>query len=188
MVVTALQDTDEAMRQAQYEVLAKWQEMYGKGLRIILPDTYGSEQFFAHAPKWLTDWKGQRQDSGDPVVEVNRYLDWLKGYGIQPSDRISIPSDGLDVPAMVGISSQFNGVHPTPFGYGTGLTNDFASTLPGNNDMRPFSMVIKPFSANGRPCVKLSNDVSKATGPRAEIERYIKIFGAQQRVERPVLV
>lgn len=188
MVATALEDSDEKMRQAQYEVLVKWQEMYGQGLRIILPDTYGSEQFFAGAPSWLADWKGQRQDSGDPMVEVNRYLDWLKGYDIQPADRVSIPSDGLDVPSMIEISSEFNGIHPTPFGYGTGLTNDFAGVLPGNKDMRPFSMVIKPFSANGRPCVKLSNDVSKATGPREEIDRYVRIFGAQHRVERPVLV
>lgn len=50
MVVTALANSDDEMRHAQYKVLEQWQEMYGQGLRIFLPDTYGSEQFFAGAP------------------------------------------------------------------------------------------------------------------------------------------
>jgi nicotinate phosphoribosyltransferase len=188
MVATALADTDDAMRYAQYDVIKKWQEMYGKGLQVILPDTFGSMQFFANAPSWVANGPGQRQDSGDPVVEVNRYLKWLKSQNITPAEKFSIPSDGLNVASMVSIESQFHGKHQTPFGFGTGHTNDFAGTLPGNTDMRPFSMVIKPYEVNGRPCVKLSNDVSKATGPKDEIERYIRIFGGQNRVERPVIV
>ena len=42
--------------------------------------------------------------------------------------------------------------------------------------------------ANGRPAVKLSDNPEKATGTRAEIERYIRIFGAEGRVEHTVKV
>lgn len=187
-VVTALADSDEEMRQAQYKVPELWQQIYGKGLRIMLPDTYGSKQFFENAPSWLKDWTGHRQDSGDPSVEVNRYIDWLISQGENPMNRISIPSDGLTVETMVLIDNGFSGRHPTTYGWGTGGTNGFNGTVPGNDNMRSFSMVIKAYSANGRPCVKLSNDKSKATGPKDEIARYLKIFGEQDRVERPVFV
>jgi nicotinate phosphoribosyltransferase len=43
-------------------------------------------------------------------------------------------------------------------------------------------------SANGRPAVKLSDNVEKATGDPAEIERYIRVFGQQDRVRMAVAV
>ena len=186
MVCTAIAKSIEEMRYAQYDVLKKWQDMHGKGLRIILPDTYGSEQFFANAPTWLLDWTGQRQDSGDPVVEIDRYISWLEEGGVDPKTKISISSDSHTVPSMISVVDHFKGRQTIPIGWGTGLTNDFAGTLPGNQHMRPFSMVVKPHMANGNYCVKLSNDISKATGPKKEIDRYVEIFGAQHRVTREV--
>lgn len=188
MVATAIAKSDDEMRQAQYQVLWQWQEMYGKGLRIILPDTYGSEQFFANAPKWLLEWGGQRQDSGDPITEVDRYKIWLASNGVDPNERASIPSDGHDVSSMISIASHYEGKHVKGFGFGTGFTNNFNGILPGNDDFRSFSMVIKAYLANGNPCVKLPNDISKATGDAFAKERYLKVFGRQNRVERPVLV
>jgi len=43
-------------------------------------------------------------------------------------------------------------------------------------------------SANGRPAVKLSDNPSKATGNPAEIERYLRIFGQDGRVQQAVAV
>lgn len=188
MVVTALADTDDEKRQAQYVVLKQWEMIYGQGLRIMLPDTYGSKQFFEGAPSWLKDWRGQRQDSGDPYLEIDRYMNWLRSHGVDPQERLTIPSDGLDVPTMCSIESHFSGKHLISFGWGTNFTNGMRDVLPGNNDMRPFSVVCKVVSVNGRPVVKLSNDVTKATGPKDEIARYIEIFGAQDRVTREALV
>ncbi|MGO8657159.1 nicotinate phosphoribosyltransferase, partial [Rhizobium ruizarguesonis] len=42
--------------------------------------------------------------------------------------------------------------------------------------------------ANGRPAVKLSDNPQKATGEPAEVERYLKFFGAEDRVDQTVLV
>ena len=75
------------------------------------------------------------------------------------------------------------------FGWGTNLTNDFEGCAPVPNErLKAISLVCKVSEANGRPAVKLSDNPNKATGDRQEIERYIKVFGGQERVEKPVLV
>jgi nicotinate phosphoribosyltransferase len=188
MVLTALADSSVEMKYAQYRVLELWQKMYGQGLRIFLPDTYGSEQFFATAPEWLKDWRGQRQDSGLPVIEGERYMAWLRRCGVDPSERITIFSDGLDVDSMCSIDDHFVSAHPHPFGWGSLLTNDFRDCHPESPQLKPFSMVCKVVRANDRPCVKLSNNTSKATGPAQEIARYAEIFGTGGRVSQSVYV
>ena len=64
MVYAALTDTDAALRQAPYKVLADWQEEHEGNLRIMLPDTYGTQGFLQAAPDWLAGWTGIRIDSG----------------------------------------------------------------------------------------------------------------------------
>jgi Nicotinic acid phosphoribosyltransferase len=48
--------------------------------------------------------------------------------------------------------------------------------------------VCKAVSANGRPCVKLSDNPEKATGPASEIARYKRVFGVGAQVARAVVV
>mgnify|MGYP000390963377 CR=1 FL=1 len=75
------------------------------------------------------------------------------------------------------------------FGWGTNLTNDFVDCAPRKNEqLRAISLVCKVTDANGMPAIKLSDNPNKATGDPAEIERYLKIFGAEGRVEKPVYV
>jgi nicotinate phosphoribosyltransferase len=75
------------------------------------------------------------------------------------------------------------------FGWGTNLTNDFAGCAPREIDgLMPISIVCKVSEANGRPAVKLSDNPRKATGEPAEVERYLKFFGEQDRIEQEVLV
>ena len=75
------------------------------------------------------------------------------------------------------------------FGWGTNLTNDFAaarrSPTTGSTRSR---WSARSSDANGRPAVKLSDNPEKATGGRAEIERYLRVFGAEGQLKRPVLV
>ncbi|MEI6352404.1 MAG: nicotinate phosphoribosyltransferase [Candidatus Nomurabacteria bacterium] len=194
MVATALAVGDKAKRNAQYAILKQWQKVYGKGLRIILPDTFGSEQFFKNAPDWASNWIGQRQDSGDPIAEGERYKAWLSGKGINLLERKTIFSDGLDISPMKDITSHFHGNHQASFGWGTLLTNNFADTVPGNENFRPFSMVVKVSEARSNigsewnPCVKLSNNIEKATGTPSAIKDYIRIFGDSGRVDQQVVV
>lgn len=189
MVHTALAyGTPDATVRGQYAVLEGWQELYGDGLRIMLPDTYGTDQFLEHAPVWLTKWKGMRQDSGDPITRGERYISWLKFHGVDPREKLIIFSDGLDVEPMIKIADHFRDRINTAFGWGTNLTNDFRGCYTKDNLFRPISMVCKVVSANGKPVVKLSDNITKATGPMEEVERYKQIFGTEGRIAQEVLV
>ena len=184
MVYSALADTDEELRQAPYTVLADWQEEHDGNLRIILPDTYGTEGFLRNAPDWLAGWTGIRIDSGDPATGAETAIRWWKDRGEDPRQKLVIFSDGLDVDKIEELHARFSGKVKVSFGWGTMLTNDFRG-LVADDALAPFSLVCKALSANGRPTVKLSDNPAKAMGPKAEIERYKRVFGvaAQEAME-----
>jgi len=187
MIYAALTDTDEALRQAPYDVLADWHEEHDGNLRIILPDTYGTEGFLAGAPDWLAKWTGIRIDSGDPATGAEIAIRWWQDRGEDPRQKLIIFSDGLDVEKIEELSNQFRGRARVSFGWGTMLTNDFTG-LVKNDALAPFSLVCKAVSANGRPTVKLSDNPNKAMGPKDEIERYKRVFGVGEQVAREVKV
>jgi len=187
MIYAALTDTDEALRQAPYDVLADWHEEHDGNLRIILPDTYGTEGFLAGAPDWLAKWTGIRIDSGDPAAGAEIAIRWWQDRGEDPRQKLIIFSDGLDVEKIEELSNQFRTRTRVSFGWGTMLTNDFTG-LVKNDALAPFSLVCKAVSANGRPTVKLSDNPNKAMGPKDEIERYKRVFGVGEQVAREVRV
>ncbi len=184
MVYAALAETDEELAQAPYKVLADWQEEHDGNLRIILPDTYGTEGFLRRAPDWLAGWTGIRIDSGDPATAAEVAINWWQDRGEDPRDKLVIFSDGLDVDKIEGLKAQFAGRVKVSFGWGTLLTNDFRGLTDGDR-LAPFSLVCKAVSANGRPTVKLSDNPSKAMGPADEVARYKRVFdvGAQEAME-----
>ncbi|MFM2391872.1 MAG: nicotinate phosphoribosyltransferase, partial [Pseudomonadota bacterium] len=97
MVYAALADSDAELAQAPYQVLADWQEEHDGNLRIILPDTYGTEGFLKNAPDWLAGWTGIRIDSGDPAKGAETAIRWWQERGEDPRQKLVIFSDGLDV-------------------------------------------------------------------------------------------
>ena len=187
MVYAALANSDEELAQAPYRVLADWHEEHSGNLRIILPDTYGTRNFLRNAPDWLAGWTGVRIDSGDPAEGAETAIAWWKQRGEDPTKKLVIFSDGLDVAKIEDLHRQFQGRVNVSFGWGTLLTNDFRGLTPDDR-LAPFSLVCKATEANGRPCVKISDNPNKATGPKAEIERYKRVFGVGQQVEMEVVV
>ena len=187
MIYSALAATDEALRKAPYEVMSDWHEEHDGNLRVILPDTYGTQGFLDNAPDWLAKWTGIRIDSGDPISGAEAAIKWWKTRGEDPKKKLVIFSDGLDVEKIVELQALFEGRVRVSFGWGTLLTNDFRG-LVSNDALKPFSLVCKVVSADGRPTVKLSDNPNKATGPKEEIERYKQIFGVDQQVTQPVIV
>ncbi|WP_295070736.1 nicotinate phosphoribosyltransferase [Tabrizicola sp.] len=187
MVYSALADTDEELRQAPYRVLADWQEEHEGNLRIILPDTYGTEGFLKNAPDWLAGWTGIRIDSGDPATGAETAIRWWQDRGEDPTKKLVIFSDGLDVDTIEALYARFTGRVKVSFGWGTMLTNDFRGLVEGDA-LAPFSLVCKAQSANGRPTVKLSDNPAKAMGPKDEIERYKRVFGVGEQKVQEVLV
>ncbi|KFE34770.1 nicotinate phosphoribosyltransferase [Thioclava atlantica] len=184
MVYAALAGTDAELRQAPYKVLADWHEEHDGNLRIILPDTYGTEGFLEHAPDWLAGWTGIRIDSGDPAAGAEIAIDWWISRGEDPRQKLVIFSDGLTVDKMRELHGQFADRVKVGFGWGTLLTNDFRGLVEGDG-LAPFSLVCKAVEADGRPTVKLSDNPEKAMGPAEEIERYKRVFevGAQEAIE-----
>jgi nicotinate phosphoribosyltransferase len=187
MVYAALADTDAELAQAPYQVLADWHEEHDGNLRIILPDTYGTEGFLKRAPDWLASWTGIRIDSGDPFVGAEIAIQWWKDRGEDPTKKLVIFSDGLDVEMIEQLYARFIGRVKVSFGWGTMLTNDFRGLVP-DDALAPFSLVCKAISADGRPTVKLSDNPNKAMGPKAEIDRYKRVFGVGEQVASAVLV
>ncbi len=212
MVLTALADGTEAKRNAQYQVLREWGPQFPhEALRIVLPDTYGSVQFWKYMPKDLAEevaqtWRGIRQDSGNPVEEIRSYICWLERHGVDPraAGKIAIASDGLDVDTMFVIDNEIGDSIAHPFGWGTMEANDFIGCHPRGNEpayvdgkplhmtwdeaFTPQSIVCKVETANGRPAVKLSNNINKATGPKEDVEAYLRAFGYEGRTSQTVVV
>lgn len=187
MVYAALAETDAALRQSPYDVLADWHEEHDGNLRIILPDTFGTQGFLDGAPDWLAGWTGIRVDSGDPATGAETAIEWWKSRGEDPRDKLVIFSDGLDVDKISALHKQFAGRVRVSFGWGTMLTNDFKGLVEGDA-LAPFSLVCKAVSANARSTVKLSDNPRKAMGPTDEIARYKRVFGVGSQEEIPVIV
>jgi nicotinate phosphoribosyltransferase len=187
MVYAALAQTDEELAQSPYLVLADWQEDYEGNLRVILPDTYGTTNFLQNAPDWVSSWTGIRVDSKDPIEGGEEAIAWWRQRGQNPSDKLAIFSDGLDVDVIERIHQHFRGRMRIGYGWGTLLTNDFRGLAPEGR-LDPISIVCKVISADGHPTVKLSDNPTKAMGPKAEVERYKRVFGVGAQNAQPVLV
>ncbi|HEX4997622.1 MAG TPA: nicotinate phosphoribosyltransferase [Terriglobia bacterium] len=174
MVYSAIyRDEDEAAGRlvSSLRVLEDWEAEYGLGLSVFLPDTYGSDYFFSHvAPRDMVErWKGSRHDSGPPKEYGDKRVEMYKRMGIDPMAKLIVFADGLDAALVDELERYFRGRIQTTFGIGTNLTNDLGPT--------PLSIVVKPVSANGLPVVKLSDNIRKASGDPAEIERMKRLTG-----------
>lgn len=189
MVLAALADTDEAVARAPYRVLEDWNGLYGGNLLIVLPDTFGTAAFLRDAPDWVADWTGFRPDSAPPIPGGEAILRWWREKGRDPREKLLIFSDGMDVDSIEETYRHFRGRVRMSFGWGTNLTNDFRGCAPPDApSLDPISLVCKVVEANGRPAVKLSDNVAKMTGDPREIARYLAIFGDEDRADRPIAV
>jgi nicotinate phosphoribosyltransferase len=182
----------------------------------MLPDTFGTTQFLADAPDWVTDWTGQRMDSKSPYVAGDEFIAWLKQRGRDPEKKLIIASDGLDVQDILGLHAYFsgeirNGASPQDFhdasafldpskwnpkrrirfssGWGTLLTNDFRNCDPnGGSRFDPISLVCKLTGADGHPAVKLSDNYAKAMGAPEDLARYRRVFGTAGQINVPAII
>ena len=187
MIYSALAENDEELANAPYQVLADWHEEHDGNLRIILPDTYGTEAFLKRAPDWLKQWTGIRIDSGDPYEGAEAAIAWWKNKGENPKNKLVIFSDGLDTSTIRDLHQRFNGCVKVSFGWGTNLTNDFRG-LVSDGSLDAFSIVCKPIKANERSTVKLSDNLNKAMGPSEEINRYKRVFGIGEQKSFDIFV
>ena len=166
MVMAAL-EYDRDMIEVQNLVLIHWERAWeDKAMRLALTDTFGTECFLRSFEHFARRWRGVRQDSGDPFAFGEQIHAWYQGLGIDPKEKTIVFSDGLDVDKMRDLNERFRDRFGSViFGWGTNLTNDVG--------VRPLSIVIKPKTANGIPCVKLSDNIEKACGDPEDILKYM---------------
>lgn len=146
-------------------------------------------------------YAGVRQDSGDPTYFVKMIRDFYDREGITDKKTV-VFSDSLNIEHCLEYKAiaEEAGFNPT-FGVGTFFTSKFGPfgcTLYTTNYARPFSsnaiaddftnksngqkskplnIVIKIATANGRPAVKLSDNMGKNTGDSAKVQEVKKKLG-----------
>jgi nicotinate phosphoribosyltransferase len=180
MIIAGItEETGDWLTVATRQVLKDWREEFGWGLAIFLPDTFGSDHFFRLlTPEDLKDWKGFRWDSGDPFEFGDKVIALYERHGIDPKEKLLIPSDGLELETILRLHNYFNGRIKMSYGWGTNLTNDLMDNVWRDDYWYgPLSLVVKPASANGRGLVKLSDNLAKAIGAPADVERYKRAAG-----------
>ena len=173
-VMAALSDqSPDGLIQSQYKYLKDWAAMWPK-FKTLLPDTYGSIQFFRNAPKFIDDWP-VREDSMDPSLA-------LAYYGSKKTITPLTLSDGLHFGKVIDLVhlntiDDSRSLIDLSFGIGTSLTNDFEDLIPGS--FKHISLVCKAAKANGRDCIKLSNNPAKAIGSVDMVNYYKDVFGTE---------
>jgi nicotinate phosphoribosyltransferase len=168
MVATALALRDERdLLAPSLEVVERWSAMF-PSLRTLLPDTYTTRAFTSAAgARAAARWPAVRIDSGDPMAMGDLVVEWWQANGEDVGAHQLVFSDGLDLRRMDLLLDAFAHRCSVTFGWGTNLTNDVG--------VDALSLVIKPDAVDGVPCVKLSDDLAKATGDRNEIARYVSL-------------
>lgn len=188
MVIAALMSaTNDELHSSHNLALREWWELYGWGLSIALTDTFGTDFFFRDfTPEQAREWKGLRQDSGDPIAFGHKALAFYRRHGINPADKLLIFSDGLDMDMIVRLWQEFKGLVKTSFGWGTLLTNDLG--LP------TLSLVIKAMRARQGEwhswidTCKLSDNIAKALGKPEVVKRYSRVFGYHSNFDEVPIV
>ena len=125
MIPTAFEDTPEGIISKMYEVDRQWQAHFSE-LGILLPDTFGSSFYFAHAPEDIARaHTGCRIDSKDPMIAIPEYQEFLRKWDIDPKTKIALPSDGLTYDVIQRVTDRFHGTIGTlTNGWGTELSNN----------------------------------------------------------------
>lgn len=189
MVMATLANSDEELLHSPYTVLESWQRRYDGNLLIVLPDTFGTDAFLRNAPAWVAEWTGFRIDSKSPIIGGEELIAWWRAMGRDPKEMLIVFSDALDIDSIEATYKHFHNRVRMSFGWGTNLTNDFRDCAPVHNDqLRAISLVCKVTEANGRPTVKLSDNLEKASGPPSEVERYMNVFGTEDLTRMKVVV
>lgn len=165
-----MHNSDEEIRASHNKVLQDWWDEYGWGLSIALTDNYGSDFFFQDMTwEQACEWKGLRQDSGDPIEWADKAIAFYERCGVDPKEKLLIFSDGLEIESIIKIADYVGNRAKKTFGWGTNLTNDLG--------FKSLSLIIKLMESDGHGTVKLSDNLAKALGAPADVERFKRIFG-----------
>lgn len=160
-------------------VMKNWANVYQGSLGTMLTDTYTVDVFLNDfSMKMAKLYDGLRHDSGDPFIFVDKIIEKYKSYGIDPTSKVIIFSDGLDFEKAARIKEYCVGKIKASFGIGTNLVNPIGVLNSKNIPIKNCNIVMKLKSCcldlthPTYNCVKLSDTISKAIGDPLEINCY----------------
>jgi len=155
------------LRDSQVAALETWAKEYRGDLGIALSDVYGLSAFLRDFDMYFCKlFDGTRHDSGDPFEWGERVLAHYRANRVDPSSKVLVFSDGLDIPKVMQLYAHFRGRCQLAFGVGTNLTNDVGPT--------PLNIVIKMVRCNGQPVAKLSDSPGKNMCDDAAYVAYLR--------------
>ena len=154
----------ESLNHCNYYAMQNWVKVYNTELGIFLPDTITTDMFLQNFNRrFAMLFGGIRHDSSCPFAFTDKIINAYKSKNIDPMSKFIIFSDGLDISKVIEIKKYCEGKINCSFGIGTNFTNSFDGS-PALN------MVIKLWSINNFPVVKLSDVEGKENGDPKAIE------------------
>ena len=155
----------DSLRYANRFALKRWNQTYKGDLGIVLPDTFGTSDFFEDIDKELARlFDGIRHDSQNPYTFTDKVVAHYNSLRIPTETKSIVYSDNLNVDSAIDISNYAKSKNiKSSCGIGTHLTNDFENSPPLNIVIKLRS-VRKNVNSQEVFVVKLSDDPSKATG------------------------
>jgi nicotinate phosphoribosyltransferase len=135
-----------------------------------LTDTYTTDVFLSNfSKKHAALFTSLRQDSGDPLVLVDKAIKRYKELRIDPTLKYIVFSDSLNVDKAIAIKEYCNNKIGATFGIGTNLTNDVGNNIKGLNIVMKLFRCKMTEKEPWHECVKISDVEGKHTGSKKEI-------------------
>lgn len=145
-----------------------WVKEYGVWNGIWLTDTIGDELCRRDMQKtYATLFSGVRNDSGDPFIWADNWIEHYKKLGIDPSTKTLLFSNSIDsLELWDKLCRYVEGRAKPAFGIGTYWS--------GPQSIKPLNIVAKVVLVNGMDVAKLSDDPGKTMCRNPDYVDYLK--------------
>lgn len=157
-------------KMANYVAMENWINCYDGDLGTVLTDTYTTDVFFRNfSKKHAQLFTSLRQDSGDPLVFVDKAIKRYEELRVNPKLKYIVFSDSLNADKAIEIRNYCGNRIGATFGIGTNLTADVGNNIKGMNIVMKLFRCKMTAKEEWQECIKLSDVEGKHTGSEKEI-------------------